>query len=362
MEATATVATPPPSALSDGDLLELLALPSELASQPLEADVELSPEEQKFQEERRTILGGTDSAAICGLSSYRNAWDVAAEKKGILPPWHGNERTEIGRLLEEPVAQAYAQRTGRKLQVVPDVMRDARLPFLGGHPDRLVVGKPVGVEIKTVQFGFDKWSQPGQPTRVPKDYYVQCQHYMMVTGRETWDLVALFGLSRIRWYTLTRNERVIDALRAKDEAFWHQFVEGPDLPPVEPSDRAREWIKTKYPEPARPTLVLANEEQARIVAHWQEAKQLRERYEAEEESWKIRLQQAIGDATGIVSGGTTVTWKKNKDTIAFLTDWEAMLRFYAERHGFTIASDDIVKFTKRVIARTGPRVLRVKEG
>jgi putative phage-type endonuclease len=356
------------SSRSDEELLQLLALPSDLAGQPVETEMEPSEEEKRFLEERRTTLGGTDSAAICGFSGpYRNAWDVAAEKKGMLPIWRGNERTEIGRLLEDPVAKAYSQRTGLQLERVDGVTRDQKSPFLGGHPDRLVIGAKKGVEIKTVEFGFEKWSKPGEPLRVPQGYYVQCQHYMMITGYEAWDLVALFGLSKIRWYTLERNEKVISALRQKDETFWGQYVEGPDLPPMEPSESAKAWLKDKYSAPKTDDLLVATEEQAEAIAHWREAKSSREAFQEEEERWKIRVQSAIGDATGIAADGVTVTWKKNKDTIELVTNWQEVAMVYREQllnltpeHRVLI---DVIpeRFTRSVVTRTGPRVLRVSK-
>jgi predicted phage-related endonuclease len=368
MSDSAAALVPEACRYSDEELLELLALPAELAGQPSEAEIELSPEEQRFQEERRTTLGGTDSAAICGFSfPYRNAWDVAAEKKGMLPIWRGNERTEIGRLLEDPVAQVYAQRTGVQLEHCKEVVRDSKSPFLGGHPDRLVVDQKRGAEIKTVEFGFEKWSKPGEPLRVPQGYFVQCQHYLMVTGYETWDLVALFGLSKIRWYTLERNEKVISALRAKDESFWERYVEGPDLPPMEPSDGARAWLKGQYPAPKADKLVVANEEQAEAIAHWLEAKGSRESFEEEEERWKIRVQAAIGEATGITTDGAIVTWKKNKDTVELVTNWQEVAKVYREQllnltpqHRALI---DVIpeRFTQSVVKRVGPRVLRVSK-
>jgi putative phage-type endonuclease len=345
---------------SDQELLELLDLPSTIPGQPGEATIEKSAEQERFEHERMTTLGGTDQAAHLGFSSFRNAWDVAAEKKGLLPPWTGNERTSIGLLLEEPIAREYARRTGRKLRKVNEVVRDRELPFLGGHPDRLVIGEPVGVEIKTVEYGREKWSMPGEPVRVPRDYYVQAQHYMAITGRKSWDLVALFGLSKIRWYTLERNDRVISALREKGEAFWNRYVVGPDLPPIE-GLRAEGWIRSRHPAPTSDTFILATDEQREAVARWLEAKKQRAAFEKEEDKYRLHLQQIIGDATGIVAGDVTVTWKKNKDTTDLVTDYAGLLTYLSEKHGFLIEPDDITRFTQTLVTRPGARVLRAKE-
>lgn len=344
---------------TDQELIELLDLPSDLPGQPGEATIELTDEERQFQEERRTTLGGTDQAAHLGFSTYRNAWDVAAEKKGILEPWGGNERTDIGRLLEEPIAREYAKRTEQKLRKVNEVVRDRIHPFLGGHPDRLVIGAKKGVEIKTVEFGFDKWSKPGEPLRVPRDYLVQSQHYMMITGRESWDLVALFGLSRIRWYSLFRNEVIIKALREKGCEFWERYVQGPDLPPIE-GRRAAHWIRERFPAVANPTYLIANEEQREAIAKWREAKGAANKWKKESEKLKLHVQQMIGDCEGVIAGETTVTWKKNKDTTALVTDYAELLVYLADKHGFSIEADDINRFTRTLVTREGARVLREK--
>ncbi len=344
--------------MTDEELKELLALPETLPGNATDDTLELPEEQRKFMEERKRIIGGTDAAALSGFSNYRTAWDVAAEKRGLLPAWGGSERTEIGRALEDPVARVYAARTGVTLAESP-MLIDAEFPFMGGHPDRLIVDIPKGVEVKTVQFGFDKWSEPGEAVRVPKDYYVQCQHYLSITGFDAWDLVALFGLSRIRWYTIRRNERVIGALRSKEQEFWNRYVVGDEMPPMEASDRASEWMRLNHPAPKSETILFADEEQSQAIAAWRDAKTNRAAYEKEEEKWKIRIQQAIGDATGIASQGVTVSWKKNRDSVGEITDYSALIADLAARHGFTVTPADLAKFTKTVTTKTGARVMRL---
>ena len=354
---TAATTEAAPTRLSDEDLLGLLALPADLRGTSVEAEVELSPEEAQFQEECRTSLGGTAVAAICGLSSYRTAWDVAAEHKGILPPFRGTERTRWGLLLEEPVLAEYARRTGYEVEK-GSFIRDPEKAHRAGHLDGLVPKKKKVVEVKTVEFGREKWSEPGRPLRVPQDYYVQGQWYCGVTRFGSCDLVAMFGLSRMRWYELGANPRVVSALRERADEFWERYVVGNDLPPIEPSERAEAWLRGRHPRETGDTIVVANELQAEAITRWLQAKGQREEYERQEEKFKLHVQQAIGDATGIVAGDTTVTWKKNKDTVALVTDWQALLLAYAEKHGFTIDAGDVVRFTKSITTRIGPRVLR----
>lgn len=346
--------------LTDQEMLALLELPEKMGVAASEAEIELSPEEARFQEESRSCLGGTAVAAICGLSSYRNAWDVAAEHKGILPPFRGTERTRWGQILEEPILREYARRTGHDVQKGTFV-RDPDVFHFGGHLDGAAPASRKVVEVKTVEFGREKWSNPGQPVRVPPDYFVQGQWYCGVTRYDTVDLVAMFGLSTMRWYELQRNDRIISALRERAEAFHERYILGNELPPMEPSDRAVAWLKAKYPNQITDTFVVANEEQTEAIQQWMENKSQREAYLKEEEKWKLHVQLAIGDATGIVSDAGTITWKKDRDTVKVATDWESLMLAYAERHGFQIDAADIQKFTKSVVTREGARKLLLKK-
>jgi predicted phage-related endonuclease len=354
---------------SDQALLEALGIPEALPGVTAEAELELTDEEKKFREERRTVLGGTDMAAVCGFSTYRNEWDVAAEKKELLPPWEGNERTEIGRVLEEPVARLYAQRTGQRLKRVNAVVRDKFLTYWGGHPDRLVIGKKAGAEIKTVQFGFEKYSQPGEPVRVPKDHYVQCQSYMAVTGYDTWDLVALFGLSRVRWYTLVRNEKVISALRERAQSFWERYVLTDEMPPIGPTDRAEAYMRERYGKGAQSeTILLATAQQTDTLRRWHKAKNERKKWKEEEDGLKLQVQQMIGDATGVMAGDSafTVTWKANRSSSTLVTDWESIARQlweYVARHSSIVAArnwSELVEQHSQTHTKPGARVLREK--
>jgi putative phage-type endonuclease len=325
------------------------------------ADVELAgdPKQEQFLRERREIVGGTDAAAILGFHPWRTAWDVAAEKKGLLPPTIVSERMEWGTIMEHPIACEYAHRTGRRVRRLGGAVRDRDLPWLGGHPDRIVIGEKRGVEVKTVERGMDEWSRPGEPQRVPKHYYLQCQTYMSAMRFPVWDLVPLFGMTRMRIYEVPADERVIRPMRERLIEFHARFIAGPDMPPIEPSEAARAYLRQRFPEPRTEDWKYATEEEEEIVRRWLEAKRVHKQAEKELESWKMQLQQAIGDAHGIVAGEDVVSWKKDRDSVALETDWQGLLTEYASRHGFEVAADDIVARTHQVVTRTGARKLLV---
>lgn len=327
-------------------------------------DSQLAPDAAltAWQEERRSIIGGTDMAAIAGFSPWRKPWDVAAEKKGLIPPLESSELMDWGLLLEEPIAKEYARRTGHRVRRVNQLVRDKEHPFLGGHPDRLVIGQRRGVEVKTVRGkGAQEWSAPGEPQKVPKHYYVQCMHYLGVMRFETWDLVPLFNMSAMRIYEILANPQVIAILRDKAVAFHQRFIAGDELPPMEPSEAAQAYLKATYPGNTMETFVAANPEQEEWISKWLEAKAKREKAEEEENRWKLKLQAAIGSASGIQGATDVITWKKDRDSMALVTDWEAILREVAEQHHLNVPAELIVRHTTNVVTRQGARKMLHRE-
>ncbi|GIV50913.1 MAG: hypothetical protein KatS3mg038_1434 [Candidatus Kapaibacterium sp.] len=63
--------------------------------------------------DRRSFLGASDAPAILGLSPWRTAYEVWAEKTGRIDSWSGNAATSAGQLLE-PAVLAWASEELRR--------------------------------------------------------------------------------------------------------------------------------------------------------------------------------------------------------------------------------------------------------
>lgn len=326
-------------------------------------DLAPDPEQSKFEQDRRSGIGGTDAAAIVGLHPYRTLWDVVAEKKGLIPSTASNERMQIGQDLEDPVARMYARREHCRVRRVNELWRDRTYPFLIGHPDRLVIGRKKGLEVKTFDGrNLDEWSEPGEPVKVPKHYYLQCQWYMGLRDFEAWDLAVLIGLRQVRVYKLERNEFVIRRLRERAREVWERYVLTDDMPLMEDSAAARRYLREKHPEQLNDTLI-ADERLNELVPQWREAKDANEAAETRVKNLRAAIAEIIGDNMGAVGPDWAVTFKKNRNTVEMLTDYEGLLIELSQRHGFTVEAEDIARFTKEVVTKIGPRVLReVKKG
>lgn len=178
---------------------------------------------------RRRGIGGSDAAAILGVSPYKSAYAVWADKMGYKDD-ADSEGMRQGRDLEDYVAQRFMAETGKK------VVRHNRMIIRPGYPymlaniDRRVLGEKAGLECKTSRDLHLKRYKNGE---YPIEYYCQCQHYLAVTGWDIWYLAVLVFGTEFMVFEIPRDEEDIKELTGAEGAFWHDFVETGIQPPTD---------------------------------------------------------------------------------------------------------------------------------
>ena len=201
-----------------------------------------SPEE--WRELRSHYIGGSDAAAVVGLNAFSSPYSLWAEKTGKVPGFAGNLATEVGTYLEEFVAQKFAQDTGKKVRKCHQSFLNSLYPFAIANIDREIVGEDAGLEIKTTDSLNLKKFSGGE---YPANYYVQCVHYMAITGKKRWYLAVLIGNREFKWFTIERDEAEIAALMTAEAEFW-ELVKTDTPPAVDGTAATTEAIKTIYAE------------------------------------------------------------------------------------------------------------------
>ena len=207
---------------------------------------------EEWLEQRRKTIGGSDAASIIGMNTYSSPYTVWAEKLGKLPPKEDNESMRLGRDLEEYVAKRFTEETGIKLRRENNILINPKYPFAHANVDRMVVGEDAGFEAKTTTVLNLKRFKNGE---YPANYYVQCVHYLMVTGAKKWYLGVLILGSGFRWFEIERDEGEIEALAKSEEAFW-EYVEKETPPDADGSVSTTDTIATIYPESSEGTVSL----------------------------------------------------------------------------------------------------------
>jgi putative phage-type endonuclease len=261
---------------------------------------------------RNTGVGASESAALFGLSPWDTQFTLWAKKTGRVEPEEiGGEWLEWGTLLEEPIAQRYAKKTGRKVwQGGPFcVAQHPSIPFMRATPDRFVIEAPDRdgdglLQIKnTNAFKGHDWDEG-----VPDYIEIQVQHEMACTGRAWASVAVLIGGAEFRSFDIERNETFIGELEEQVREFWG-FVERNEAPPIDGSVRTLETIKKLHPNDNGQTVALP----ADAIGWWNSLAELR----AQESSLKkakaaleAPLLSAIGDATfGALPDGRVISLK-----------------------------------------------------
>ena len=199
---------------------------------------------EEWLEHRRHSIGGSDASAIVGMNSYSSPYTVWADKLGKIPPKEDNEAMRLGRDLEEYVAKRFTEATGKKVRRENNILINPDIPFAHANVDRMIVGEDAGFEAKTTSVLNLKAFKNGE---YPENYYVQCMHYMMVTGCKKWYLGVLVLGVEFKWFEIERDEAEIEALRKSEADFW-EYVKSGEAPMVDESKSTSETISTIYRE------------------------------------------------------------------------------------------------------------------
>lgn len=195
--------------------------------------------------QRRKSIGGSDAAAIVGLSRYSTPYTIFMDKTGRLPDKPDTEAMRLGRDLEDYVAKRWQEATGKKVRRLQAMLYNPLYPFAHADVDRLVIGEDAGLECKTTST-LDVKQFNG--VEFPEKYYAQCVHYLAVTGLKRWYLAVLvFGRGFFE-FTLERDQAEIDALMTAEAEFWTENVAKDNPPPPDGSQATTDALQVIYAE------------------------------------------------------------------------------------------------------------------
>lgn len=246
-------------------------------------------------EERRSGIGGSDVAAIMGLSPWSSAFTVWAEKVNLLPlDEDDREDFEFGHMAEDMLAAYHEKRTGL---AVTDRQRRAQ------HPVNTWAQCTLDGMVRDIPAGWDAKTTSEPPwENIPIHYQCQAQWTMYVTETERFDFTVLhmaFGRAKVRTYTLERDEDDIAKIVDRCSAFWHDNVLGGVPPEVDGSDATRDAIVACWPEPAA-AVVPVDDELRNLLRNLHLAESTAATFAAEADKVRNELRLILADAEAIV--------------------------------------------------------------
>ena len=268
---------------------------------------------EQWLAERQIGVGGSDAAAALGMSRYKTAYQLWAEKTGRLEPENLDdvERIRFGNLMEEIIAREYSRRNDVKVQRRNASLTHPKYPFMRANVDRIVVGVRRGLECKNVDglaFRYGEWGEPGTD-QVPDEYLLQCHHYMTVLDYPEWHLAACVGGNSLRTYIIERDPATSEMLIEQEHAFW-QHVERDEAPAVDYEHATTEAVlKRMYPGTDGDEIALPPEIAAWHAVRLDAAEHIK-RYEAAADAAKNHILEIMQNApVGVLPDGGKYTRK-----------------------------------------------------
>lgn len=266
----------------------------------------------KYLDERRKLIGGSDVAAILGLSPFKTAYQIYQEKRKEVEDWQGNELTEWGSRMEPTIRQWYSDKTGRAVRVPDKIIISDKYPFMGASLDGFTDDSR-GVEIKTARSGKG-WGEPGT-NEIPDYYAVQCHHYMIVTGFPVFDVpVSIMGGSP-QLYEVPADKEIHEMIIDAEANFWQRVVDGNPPDPVTYADAVARFGKVKSDGS-----IIATDELLHSIQGLRNIREKIKEFEDVEETLRAKLIIALGDHADTLidsSGNTLVTYKLSNGRKSF---------------------------------------------
>lgn len=286
-----------------------------------------------FLTTRRQGIGGSDIAAILGVSKFKTALDVYLSKTTEQPEQKG-EHLYWGHALENPIIDRFIQDTGANVIRQPEMRRHPDYEWAIANADALITnGDTIEaiLEIKTSSaFKSREWGAD-DTDEVPIEYIAQVQWYMWIYDVNEAYLAALIGGNQYRQYHITRDDELIAMLAEKAQAFWQNHVI-PRIPP-EPQDGAD--AQKLYPHDNGDTAE-ADSDTLTAYAELRELKAQEKELKAQIAAREDLLKIKIGSYSAMQTNGNTLfTWKAQSssrfDSKAFQAAHPDLYRQYTKQ-------------------------------
>ena len=285
--------------------------------------------------DRSKFLGGSDAAAVMGLSPWSTPVELWQQKTGRKPKSltvdpAAEKRYARGHRLEpfiRDMAVDKLREQGLQVELLTYNERyvDPEFGFLACEIDfeLLLTGEieiggkthvfdreHVNADAKSVTgFARKKWGQEDTED-VPIEYAAQFMHGLMVTGRRYCLVAALRSFDDVDLYWTVRDEETIAGMRPKLVSFWLDHV----LADVPPDPMHFDDIKALFPLD-NGLAVEASQDIADKVEQLREVRARIKEFEEAEEALKFEVAEFISPHTRLTFGGRDLmTWKGQNDT------------------------------------------------
>jgi putative phage-type endonuclease len=256
--------------------------------------------------DRRKWLGGSDIAAILGISPWKTPLQLWTDKTHPAMPENADplrlKAMNRGKRMEPYVLDMAREEYGLQIVSVNERYVDSEVPYFAAEIDAETADE--NIEIKTVHpFKAKEWGDEGGDS-LPLHYAAQVMWGLGVRPKARTIVLALIG-DDLKRYVVERDDEAISAIRQRAREFWERHVETMEPPP--PASAAD--VHALFPRDMG-TVAEADDKAALAV---RELRQLREQAKSlggRIEGLESDIKAAMGEAATLSLGGMKLaTWR-----------------------------------------------------
>ena len=211
----------------------------------------LEPGTDEWIAARARRVGGSEIAAVLGISPYESRFSLWHRKRGDVGPVEVTEPMLWGTLLEPAVAARFAELHPEWSVRTTPAFVHAERDYQTAAPDRLLFPTRRArraraiYEGKTARVG-DEWGEPGTD-QVPPHYGAQCRWYLDCLGLEVCHVAVLIGGSEYHEYVVHHDQAEADLMRKAAAEFVSSLEAGP-RPSIDEHAATYQAVKDLHPD------------------------------------------------------------------------------------------------------------------
>lgn len=203
------------------------------------------PTRDEWLAARSIGIGASESAVAIGESRWKSPYALWAEKTGLAEREPlVSEAAEWGLHLEQPIALKFAERSGRRVELVPTntLYQNDTHKWIIASPDAIQYPRPDerhlpddspgALQVKTAGVYYtdednvrwatvDYWQENGPPI----EYQIQLMHELLATEWDWGSLICLVGGQKLLGpFDYIRDDNFIDGLFSGLAIFWDKVI------------------------------------------------------------------------------------------------------------------------------------------
>lgn len=217
---------------------------------PARAVGTLKPGTDAWLASRARRVGGSEIAAVLGLSPWESRFSLWHRKQSLIPPVDTNEPMLWGNLLEPVVADYFADQHPEFIVATAPTYVHRERDYQTCAPDRLChdadTARPVAIyEGKTARSG-DHWGEPGTD-QIPVHYRAQCLWYLDCLDLRVCHLAVLIAGSDYREYVIHYDQAEAQLMRDAAAEFIRSIDAG-ERPSIDEHTATYEAVRALHPD------------------------------------------------------------------------------------------------------------------